>query len=66
LRGLLISVLLLLVLARLGSDDQSLFGVGDDLELGLLDTVAMDRWDQRAYVVLGVGRLGVIDFSFNV
>jgi hypothetical protein len=46
--------------------DQSLFGVRDDLELRLLDTVAMDRWDQRAYVVLGVGGLGVIDFSFNV
>jgi hypothetical protein len=66
LRGFLVSLLLLLVLARLGSDDQSLFGVRDDLELRLLDTVAMDRWDQWAYVVLGVGGLGVIDFSFNV
>lgn len=67
LRGLLVCLLLLLlVLTRLRSNDKSLFGVRDNLKLRLLNTVAMDGWDQRACVVLGVGRLGDIDFSFNV
>jgi hypothetical protein len=66
LRGLLVSLLLLVVFARLGCDDESLLGVRDDLELRLLDTVAVDRRDQGACIVLGVRRLGVIDFSFNV
>jgi hypothetical protein len=65
LRGLLVS-LLLVVLAGLGCDDESLLGVRDDLELRLLDAVAVDRGDQGACIVLGVRRLGVIDFSFNV
>jgi hypothetical protein len=65
LRGLLVR-LLLVVFAGLGCDDESLLGVRDDLELRLLDTVAVDRGDQGACIVLGVRRLGVIDFSFNV
>ena len=55
LRRLLVNLLLLLVFTRLRSNDKSLFGVRDDLKLRLLNSVAMDRWNKRACIVLGIG-----------
>lgn len=43
-----------LVLAGLRGDDKALLGVWDHLELGLLDSVAVDWRDQGASIVSGV------------